>query len=158
MDPSSLIGSPLFLLVVQGVQDTAQTIKTTSAEGILAQVGSVLLIFLVMSVVFEVALTPVFNWRVFLARFEGKGVKTPTVIILAFFVFWRYDLDIVRDLLVALGYEAELSFGGQFLTALLIAGGSDGVLRVFTRLGIRDPKSRAEKAKAAQAAVAGPTP
>ncbi len=114
----------------------------------------VLLVFLVLSLVFEVALTPVFNWRFFLARFEGKGVKTPVVVLLALFVFWRYELDIIRDLLVALDYDARLTFGGQLLTALLIAGGSDGILRIFRRLGIRDPQSRAKKAQEAQAALA----
>lgn len=40
-------------------------------------VGKVLFIFLALSVVFEVALTPIFNWRVFLAHFEERGWKTP---------------------------------------------------------------------------------
>lgn len=110
-------------------------------------VGEVLIVFLVLSVVFEVALTPIFNWRIFLKHFEGKGVKTPVTVLLAFIVFWSYDLDIVSDLLVALNYEASKSKGGQILTALLIAGGSDGVFRVFTSLGIRNPTERKKKSE-----------
>ena len=36
-------------------------------------VGSVLVVFLVISVVFETALTPFFNWCLFALHFEGSG-------------------------------------------------------------------------------------
>lgn len=111
------------------------------------KLGSVLLVFLVLSLVFETAMTPIFNWRVFLRHFEGRGVKVPLTIGLAFLIFWGYDLDIVERLLTALGHEQSSNFGGRVLTALLIAGGSDGVFRVFARLGIRDPQDRREKAE-----------
>jgi hypothetical protein len=115
------------------------------------KVGEVLLVFLVMSVVFEMALTPIFNWRIFLKHLEGKGWKTPITVALAFLVFWGYKLDIIRDLLVALGYEAQLTFGGQVLTALLVAGGSDGVFRIFRKLYIREDaterKARVDEAR-----------
>lgn len=122
------------------------------------QIGNILLVFLVLATLFEVALTPLFNWTPFLARFEGKGVKTPIVTGLAFLVFWGYDLDIIRDLLVAMGARpggTPPGFGGQILTALLIAGGSDGVFRIFSKLGIRNPTERKDKAKVAAAALAG---
>jgi hypothetical protein len=119
-------------------------------NGTLEKVGQVLLVILALSVVFEVALTPVFNWRFFLLHLEGKGAKIPITVILALIVFWGYDLDIIKDLLVSLGYSANMTFGGQILTALLIAGGSDGVLRIFTKLGIRNPLERKEKAEEAR--------
>jgi hypothetical protein len=113
-------------------------------------VGDVLIVFFVLSVVFEVAMTPIFNWRVFLKHAEGKGWKTPIVIISAFLVFWGYNLDIISELLIALGQETKIDHGGQLLTALLIAGGSDGVFRIFTKLGIRNPEERKEKAEIAR--------
>jgi len=113
-------------------------------------VGVVLVKFLVLSVVFETAMTPIFNWRFFLKHFEGKGIKTPLTVGLAFLVFWSYNLDIVRDILKIWDETISISLGGQFITALLIAGGSDGVFRVFTKLGIRNPTERAEKAAALQ--------
>ena len=119
----------------------------------LNKVGEVLIVILVLSVVFEVALTPVFNWRVYLKHAEGKGYKTPLLIGTALLVFWSYDLDIIRDLLVALGHTASLTFGGQVLTALLIGGGSDGVYRIFTKLNIRNPAERKEKTAQARAAM-----
>ena len=110
---------------------------------------STLLVFLVLSVVFEVALTPVFNWRVFLIYMEGQGLKTPITVILAFLVFWSYNLDIITDLLVALNKlpaTSKPSFGGQVITALLIAGGSNGVFQIFKTLNIREKdKDRQEK-------------
>ncbi len=41
------------------------------------QIGEVLALLFVISLVFETALTPIFNWRFFAKHFEGKGVKTP---------------------------------------------------------------------------------
>ena len=118
-------------------------------------VGKVLFVFLVLSVVFEVALTPIFNWRFFMAHLEGKGYKTPITVALAFIVFWGYGLDIIRDLLVALKRPAEVSIGGQILTALLIAGGSSGVFQIFTRLKIRmAPEERQAKAEDARETLA----
>ena len=122
------------------------------------KIGQVLLVFLVLSIVFETALTPLFSWRFFLARFEGKGYKVPITVIFAFIVFWSYDLDIIRDLLVAMGHDkVSLTKGGQILTALLIAGGSDGIFRIFTKLGIRNPAETKQRAQDARAELAAST-
>lgn len=119
-------------------------------------ISAVLTMFLILSVVFETALTPVFNWRWFLLHFEGKGAKTPITVMTAFIVFWAYDLDIVANLLTALGHEQNPNFGGKFLTALLISGGSDGVFRIFSKLGIRNPAERQKRAEEARLATTGP--
>ncbi|MFH1214687.1 MAG: hypothetical protein V1681_11400 [Candidatus Neomarinimicrobiota bacterium] len=126
-------------------------------QAMMVSVAKVLVKFLVLSVVFETAMTPIFNWRFFLKHFEGKGVKTPLTICLAFLIFWTYNLDIVSDTLNALEYQAKINIGGQFVTALLIAGGSDGVFRIFTKLGIRNPTERIAKAAAMQKPVANKT-
>jgi len=126
----------------------------------LNDIGSVLLAFVVLSLVFEVALTPVFNSRFFLRRFEGKGVKIPLTVGISLLVFWSYDLDIIQQLLNALdqktvdGKPIPVSFGGQILTAFLIAGGSDGIFRIFSKLGIRNPTERKEKAALEKGALA----
>lgn len=120
-------------------------------SGSVENVGRVLFVFLVLSVVFEVALTPIFNWRIFMAYFDEKGLKTPIIVALAFVVFWGYDLDIISDLLTSLGKPTGISLGGQILTALLIAGGSSGVFQIFTKIGIRmDPEDRKKKAEEAR--------
>ena len=140
-----LLLTPLLLLAKD-----PETSTTTDA------LGEVLVAFLVLSLIFESALTPIFNWRVFAARFEGQGVKTPLTVILALLVFWGYKLDILRDVLVALRRPPEppeITFWGQVITAFLIAGGSDGVFRIFTKLKIRDPAARKAKAEQARAAL-----
>jgi hypothetical protein len=86
-----------------------------------------------------------------MAHFEERGWKTPITVALAFFVFWSYGLNIISDLLTARGNATAKSLGGQFLTALLIAGGSPGVFQIFAKLGIRmnteERKKKAEEAK-----------
>lgn len=112
----------------------------------------ILVKFLVLAVVFEVALTPIFNWRMFLRHFEGRGWKTPIAVLLAWLVFATAKLDIFQELMVA--FEADFPQAGlgkwasTFVTALLIAGGSDGIFRIFARLGIRNPTERRDKAVA----------
>ena len=126
------------------------------------RIGQVLLMLAVIAVAFETALTPIFNWRVFARHCEGKGVKTPLTVILAIILLWAYDLDIFKEIIVSLNKAAstETSFMGRILTGLLVAGGSDGVFRVFTKLGIRNPLAQKQKAteeqtkKAAAASVA----
>lgn len=118
------------------------------------ELAEVLFLFLVLSLVFESAMSVIFDWRVFIRHFEGRGVKTPLIVGVAFLVFWNYELDIVADILRALDVETTAkSLPGQFLTALLIAGGSGGIFRIFSRLGIRSPEERDRKAREERAAL-----
>lgn len=108
-------------------------------------IGEVLFVFFVLALIFEVAFTPVFNWRIFIKNFDNKGLKTPIVIIIAYLFCATYELDIVRDLLQAmdkLPEDSGATFWGQLITAFLIAGGSDAFVRIFKKLGIRDPSGR----------------
>lgn len=64
------------------------------------------------------------------------------------------QLDIVADILRALDVETiAKSLTGQLLTALLIARGSGGIFRIFSRLGIRSPEERDRKAREERAAL-----
>lgn len=111
-------------------------------------IAKVLFLFLVLSLVFESAMSAIFDWRVFIRYFEGRGVKTPLLVAIAFLMCVQYDLDIVHDLLVALGETGTgATTAGQFFTALLIAGGSGGIFRIFSRLGIRSPEERDQRAR-----------
>jgi hypothetical protein len=128
----------------------ADTTATSGASGSLhpQAVFNVLFFFLALSLVFESAMSVIFDWRLFIRYFEGRGIKTPVIVGTAFLVFSSYNLDIVHDLLEALNQkDQDRSMMGQFLTALLIAGGSGGVFRIFARLGIRSPEARRRKAK-----------
>jgi hypothetical protein len=125
--------------------------SVTTIDPDLNKVIKVIFVFLVLSIVFESALTPIFNWRFFLAHFDGKGIKTFVTLITAFLVFKSYNLDIFKDVLVALGYQAKLSLGGQILTTFLIAGGSNGIFQIFTKLNIRNLEETKRKKEEAVA-------
>lgn len=119
----------------------------------------ILFTYLALSIIFEVAMHPIFNWKYFLIKLDGKGLKTPITVITAFVVFKSYDVDIIRDILNAQNNagSANHSFaeGGKLLTALLIAGGSSGILQIFTKLGIRPPEEeRAQKVQKLKADAA----
>ena len=119
----------------------------------------ILVLFLLLSVVFEAAMTTVFNWRWFAKRFEGRGVKTPLTVVLAWIVVRSFDVDLVSRILNVVGDgEHAATLSGQVLTALLIAGGSDMVYRIFTRLGLRNSAERVAKAAEARAAAAARRP
>ena len=102
-----------------------------SLEGV-----AVVLVYLaVFSIIFEIAVTPLFSWRIFVKYLGGQGWKFPIITGLAFAVFWGYNMDIVYALLEAMGMEGvEKGIGGQALTALLIAGGSKGVHQILDRI------------------------
>jgi hypothetical protein len=152
----------LMLIVASSIALAQESAGTPTTPDRLEKVGEVLLKFLVLAVVFEVALTPIFSWRIFLERFDGKGLKTPITVILAFLVFWGYGLDILNDLLRIFGHgiketasvKEAASTGGQIISALLIAGGSDGIWRIFTKLGIRNPAEIKKKTDEAKKALA----
>jgi len=124
-----------------------------------AKLYDVLFPYFVLAVVFEVALAPLFNWRVFLLHFEGKGYKTPITIVLAYVTFSAANLDIFGEMLTALGHgyapvevngemqAVSSTWWGQFLTAFLIAGGSSGINQIFSKIGIRTPELNKKKAQ-----------
>lgn len=116
--------------------------------------GSVLFVFLAIAVVFEAAMSAIFDWRVFLRYFEGRGVKTPLLVGVAFLVCSEYDLDILSKILVTLDQGGSPKTVGKVVTALLISGGSSAVFRVYSNLGIRNPAERDRKARKERKALA----
>ena len=122
-------------------------------------IGNILVLLFVISVVFETALTPIFNWRFFAKHCEGKGVKTPVTIIAAVALLWNYDIDIFKHIVDAFAGEnsdkSSSSFIGRIMTGLIVAGGSGAVFTIFTNLGLRDPKKLAEKAAKACGEIQG---
>lgn len=131
---------------------TTQSSTASSAGSImkiagvdLEKVGGVLVFFLVLSVLFESALTPIFNWRVFLRYLDGNGLKTPITIGLAFLVFNKYNLDILRDTFAAFGQAVDTTSAGKILSALLIAGGSSGILELLRNWDIREKAAKRQE-------------
>lgn len=103
-------------------------------------VVDILVMFLVLAVVFEMAFATIFEWKYFQENLDNKGLKTPIMLLLVFLIFWRYDLNIFTQLLDAFGKSVPSSdLLGRIATAFLIAGGSKGIWEIFNRLGIRNP-------------------
>lgn len=116
--------------------------------GELEKIWRVLAVFLILSAVIESALTPLFNWRVFLEHAHNKGLRTPITMVFAFLIVWGYGLDIIRDLLAALGQSVGPRISGQVLTAFLLAGGSSGVYQLLKKWHVRmSDKEREERAR-----------
>ena len=117
-------------------------------------IGEILALLFVISIVFETALTPIFNWRLFAKHFEGKGVKTPITIAAAVALLWGYDIDIFKHIIDAFAAEGAApstsTFPGRIMTGLLVAGGSGAIFNIFAKMGLRNPKELAKKAEKAR--------
>lgn len=120
-------------------------------------IWSILTLIFIFSVVFETALTPIFNWRIFAKYCEGKGVKTPITIFAAVTLLWNYDVDIFKQIVGAFDTtnennqnESSSSVVGRVMTGLIIAGGSGAVFNIFTKFGFRNPEKLLEKARQAR--------
>ena len=134
-------------------------------------IGEILVLLFVISVVFETALTPIFNWRLFARFCEGKGWKTPITVGAAVALLWNYDIDIFRHIIDAFasgsgaegagqaataGAEGagEATFLGRIITGLLVAGGSGAIFNIFAKIGLRNPKELVRKADKTREAAA----
>ena len=120
----------------------------------LQHVADVILVLAVIAVAFEVALTPIFQWRIFARYLDGKGWKTPITVGLAVLLLYSYDIDLFREIIASLGKETESSLLGRGITGLLVAGGSDAVFSLFTKMKLRQPDLLKRKAEEEQKKVA----
>jgi len=106
-----------------------------------------LVILFVLAILIESALAVIFNWRLFLQLFYGRGVKTLVMIVVSALVVWAFNVDVIDTMMAAYGIKPE--DGGQgavafWLTALILAGGSAGVYRILVALGYRQPRTPEE--------------
>lgn len=105
-----------------------------------------LTILLVLAVVVENALAVIFNWRVFLAYFSLRGVRTVIMVAVSYALVETFDKDVLGSLLEAYdrGGDDRSNMLTTFLTALIIAGGSSGVHNLMYALGYRDSRREQE--------------
>ena len=124
---------------------TAAWVTMGSTEFYTVSLKALTLLF-VMAILLESALTVIFNWRLFLELFYGRGVRTLVMIAVSALTVWAFDIDIVQTMLGQYGLAGNERSGAlsQFLTALILAGGSAGVYRILVSLGYRQPPSEAE--------------
>jgi hypothetical protein len=103
-----------------------------------------LTILLVLAILLENALAVIFNWRLYLTYFVNKGVRTLVMIAVSWAIVWTFHLDVLSALIDAYNNSPTPTAGAdgrwfvtQFLTALIIAGGSSGVYSLMKALGYR---------------------
>lgn len=93
------------------------------------RVGEVLLAIVILSFVVERALALLFEWRGFIALYEGtaKGTKEIISFVVALGVCWFWKFDAVSVILP----REETHFLGYLITAGVIAGGSKASVKLF---------------------------
>jgi len=105
------------------------------------KVGKVLGLLAVLAILLETALSTLFHWRWFSRWFDGRGLKLPIAVGVSWLFIDSMNLDSISQLLSA--YDNTLSSQntplGQFVTALIVAGGSKTVFDLFEKVGVRNP-------------------
>jgi hypothetical protein len=148
----------VFAFALSWTQDLAAAAPSAAGnDPQLAQPGSIaaasvstLIILFVIAVLIESALAVIFNWRLFLEMFNGRGVKTVVAVIVSWIVVYTFSLDrkVFEALLAAYGVDITSQQDrtiGILLTTLILAGGSGGVNKILVSLGYRDPASAKPK-------------
>lgn len=109
----------------------------------------VLVAALVIAVLLESAFELLFNWRLFQAYFVGKAWRTPIMFLISYLVAHNLKFDVLGPLFDTYSGLAKGTTQGKplttVLTAMILAGGSVGVNRIMTRLGIRSPFPKSEE-------------
>ena len=112
-------------------------------------VGEVLGTLVLLSLFVERALSPIFEWRVFIDKTANKGAKEPIAVVVAVALVAWLDFDA----LAIIFSRENTSWVGLLITAGVVAGGSKGSIKLFRDwLGW---KSSAQKQLEEQQAKAG---
>lgn len=106
---------------------------------------------LVVVVLLESAMATIFQWRVYRMLFNARAVKTIMMVIAGWLVVTLFDYDIFARILSLAGVAPapaadntlQIRSDGfsDFMSALILAGGSAGVNSVMRQFGFRSPVS-----------------
>ncbi len=92
----------------------------------------------VIAVLLESAFALVFSWRVFLTYCSLTGVKTIVMLVISWIVVYCFDVDILAGLI---NVYREKPMGSlpvsKLITAMILAGGSAAVNKIFVAFGFR---------------------
>lgn len=101
----------------------------------------------ILAVVIESGLALLFNWRPYLRLLDGKAANPMVAFLFSLLLVWLFDLDIATSLMNTYsGTKLPSNWPGMLLTAMIIAGGSAGVNRLFQTFGFRAPSGQQEAA------------
>jgi hypothetical protein len=126
------------------VQPAAPTL--TSPELYEASFKALFVLFIV-AVLVESGLALLFRWRPFLDYFDRRSMNALVSFAFSLLFVWLFRLDIVTSLINTYSVaQSPANWAGFLLTAMIIAGGSAGVNRIFRTLGFRAVSSEEQPA------------
>ncbi|MGE0502276.1 MAG: hypothetical protein AB7I79_14155 [Rhizobiaceae bacterium] len=110
------------------------------------EAGGLLVGALLIAILLESAFSVIFNWRVFLEFFDGRGVRTVVMFAGALFVVVMFKQDFVASLFdayldVPVQADPRSTWGTTLLSALVLAGGSASVNALMVALGARQNRT-----------------
>jgi len=91
------------------------------------RLSEVLITIVVLAFMLERALALLFEQKVFVNKFAGRGVKEPIAFIAAILVCWKWNFDAISMTLLT----DKTNLLGEAITAGVIAGGSKASLKLF---------------------------
>lgn len=110
-----------------------------------------LFVLFILAVLVESGLALLFRWRPFLDYFDSRSMNALVAFLFSLLMVRLFSLDISSQL-IGIYTESSILFDnwkgwpGSILTAMIIAGGSAGVNRIFQNFGLR-PTSAQEQPK-----------
>lgn len=154
------IGIDRFAYEVTDDGSTATFIVVVSVNqpntGVYQTVATELFKLLVVAILLEQALSVIFNYRWFQYYLDGYGVKTPVALLVSYIFVTVFGLSSVNTIIgsfegVNIDESDFNSLPGNIATALILAGGSSLVFRLFESFGLRSPISRKDEIESEQA-------
>jgi hypothetical protein len=124
-------------------QDPGANTSTSGGDTLYPEALKALTVLFVTAVLLESAFSVIFNWRVFLAYFSSRGVRTIIMVVVSLVIVNIFELDILADLIRAYTKKSaapEMQPVSTFVTALILAGGSAGVYNILVALGYREKR------------------
>ncbi|MDQ2084124.1 hypothetical protein RA307_28385 [Xanthobacteraceae bacterium Astr-EGSB] len=97
-----------------------------------------LFVLFIMAVLLESGLALLFRWRPFLEYFDSRSTNALVAFAFALFFVRTFNLDITTSLVnIYSDSKYGIDWAGSVVTAMIIAGGSAGVNRIFQSFGFR---------------------
>lgn len=111
-----------------------------------------LVTIIVLAFFVERALSLLFEHRVFVSRFDGKGIKEPISLLVSYGIVKYWNFDALSIIL----HGDKTSWIGYLVTAAVISGGSKASIKLFQ--DVLNVKSTALQAKASATGEGKPNP
>lgn len=90
-------------------------------------VSEVLGLIVLLSIIIERALSPIFEWRIVINKIRGRSLKEPIAFVVSILVAYAYQFDAMAILFS----QEKNTIWGYLITAGVISGGSKGSIKLF---------------------------